>query len=267
MFCFGFFDDHGQAQRLQAYTSERAAVGVQASSLSLSRLCVFEEVEPEFRACDLGCLFFLRNERSFDRRRMMRANLRQGLTSPTYLLVWVLLVTISSLDPYVKAAQECVVEADGSENCSEVGNDEIEECVDALPGDKCEMLVSYEGCINDFSNLRKQCAATCLLCGDTLTEEELLHGNGEPFYLDRIFSEDPQRVEGDYRKDTYRRLLDVEQYMYNTIYVEEEFTSIKEDCQMKSELCTFWAMTVSFRLFSSPRSLDSPRLSLTHPPS
>jgi hypothetical protein len=40
-----------------------------------------------------------------------------------------------------------------------------------------------------------------------------------------------------------QRLLKVDDYMQNTVFVEERYTTVRDECQNREALCVFWACT------------------------
>ena len=139
---------------------------------------------------------------------------------------------------------------DGKATCS----DETPVCMDELGESKCASLArknkrggigDLDGCIESFATMRKQCAKTCRVC-DFRSEtpgQEIKDSDGkERIEMERIFSQQfPQVIEGQQRVETLRYLQDVEEYMYNTVYQDEDYASIRAACQNRHELCTFWA--------------------------
>ena len=135
--------------------------------------------------------------------------------------------------------KECTIQADGSEKCTEPT---ASSCTDVLGTDKCQSLAARDGCIESFATMRHSCAETCGLC-DTLDVAALQHEPAQKYSLKRLYSaEFPQIIEGNRRVETYRHLQDVDQYMYETVYHDDEFAAVRTQCQNRHELCTFWAM-------------------------
>lgn len=145
---------------------------------------------------------------------------------------------------------ECVIGANGKETC---GGDETHICVDELGESECASLAKkkrggvggLDGCIESFATMRKQCAKTCHVCdhySEALLQEIQDSNNKERIEMKRIFSQQfPQIIEGHQRVETFKYLQDVGEYMYNTVYNDEDYASIRVACQNRHELCTFWA--------------------------
>ena len=155
--------------------------------------------------------------------------------------------------------QECTVGPDGvSQVCVPTSVDDKDasallsedDCTDRMGTAKCQARLPYGSqdntrtttCIEQFPLMRTQCARTCALC-HTLTVEQLDGGAVERYALPRLYATDAaQIVEGPHAAETYRYLQDVDAYMYDTVYDDDEFAKVRTSCQNQHELCTFWAM-------------------------
>lgn len=171
-----------------------------------------------------------------------------------------LALSVVSVDASASSSsQECTIAADGTEACADDAHhhdgpptappeeneaedrDESRPCVDEIGATKCQKLAVRNGCIQAFPTMREQCAATCLVCGqsvDDMDEAAL----DQTWKLPRLYSDGfPQLISGSQRMETYRYLQDVDQYMHETVYMDDEFKDVRKDCQNRHELCTFWA--------------------------
>ena len=146
---------------------------------------------------------------------------------------------------------ECQVQADGIESCTVDVS-----CKDELSTEECEALAATDKhCIASFDEMRQSCAYTCGLCHyhtmDDDTDpvlDQVLPATPEETELlfPRIYAVDhPQIVQGAQRVETYRHLRDVDAYMYETVYADPDLQAVREHCQLKHPLCTFWAMCES----------------------
>eukprot|EP00977_Amphora_coffeiformis_P022285 scaffold10723_cov164-Amphora_coffeaeformis.AAC.13 len=169
-------------------------------------------------------------------------------------------------------SQVCVVDSSASASASNNNNnnndnhknkhddddndDDEALCSDKIGTDKCtKLFLPGHGCIEQFPLASVECRKTCQLCdggdGVVLTADAQLSmsvdattdDDNDQVVVARLYSaEFPQRIEGEHAADTYRHLQDVDQYMYETVYRDEEFRKVRTTCQNQHALCTFWAM-------------------------
>ncbi|KAL7567681.1 hypothetical protein ACA910_012020 [Epithemia clementina (nom. ined.)] len=99
-----------------------------------------------------------------------------------------------------------------------------EECVNKMSD--CENIGQVT-CIRSFQYMRDECRKTCLLCGNIVDDR-----------ASNVYSEEPQQVTGD---NMMAYLKQVDDYMYNQVFVDPKYRKVKNDCKNRHELCTFWA--------------------------
>lgn len=165
---------------------------------------------------------------------------RRGCAAPLFVVSTMMLVLLLGAS---FAEEDCIVGPDGTQVCNETDN-RNDDCVDQMGTTACIDLLygstTTDACIEQFPTLRQQCAIMCHLC-HVLTTEQLT--SSERYELSRLYSaEFPQIIEGQQAAETYRYLQDVDEYMYETVYQDEEFSKVRTACQNQHELCTFWAM-------------------------
>lgn len=86
-----------------------------------------------------------------------------------------------------------------------------------------------DNCISNFDIMQQRCPKTCLLCdahNDTTARN--------------IYSDQDQVLT---TPEQWEYLQQVNQYMYEQVYVQDEFAAIREKCRNTDPLCTFWAMS------------------------
>jgi 2OG-Fe(II) oxygenase superfamily/ShK domain-like len=106
-------------------------------------------------------------------------------------------------------------------------------CYDEIKTNFCANLAKeHNGCIENFSMMRQKCRKTCLLCIPFNADE-----------MTNIYSLHPQKTQGSLANEIRRRILESDHYMYNTVYVDEQYVSVRADCKNRDELCSFWAQS------------------------
>lgn len=94
---------------------------------------------------------------------------------------------------------------------------------------------------NKFDEMRRNCRKTCKLCS-TVTQNR----------ASNIYSDEAQVMVGNVEEQEFQvweHNAKVEDYMYNQVYVEEKFATVKKNCVNRHELCTFWARFGQCNLF------------------
>lgn len=94
----------------------------------------------------------------------------------------------------------------------------------------CPNLAKDNGCIENFFMMRQKCRKTCMLCM-TYTWDDVKN----------IYSIVPQKTQGENAFEVRKHILETDGYMYNEVYVEEQYASVRSDCKNRDELCSFWA--------------------------
>lgn len=136
-----------------------------------------------------------------------------------------------------EVATECFTDENGRKMCGDVEQNPLYVtkhplCVDRLGTETCQALARKDGCIADFPTMRRDCKETCRIChSEYLTVEDVQQYRGK-MRLPRLFSQEfPQEITGDDRVELFRYFQDVEHYMYDTVYMDEEYAETRTQCQ------------------------------------
>ena len=66
-------------------------------------------------------------------------------------------------------------------------------------------------------------------------------GSSERLQLVAVPWGEPQHAEGAQKKDTLENIVKTYKYMTEEIYESEEWAEIRDECQVRNKLCSFWA--------------------------
>ena len=130
------------------------------------------------------------------------------------------------------SVKEATLNADGSYHVSSSSNEDGMDCFDSF--EDCEAYeVNFnmkDACIRDFENMQYKCKKSCHLCDNVRGE-----------WATNIYSEKDQQVTGLERTQVLDYLRQIDEYMYETVYVDPKYKTVREDCKNRDELCLFWA--------------------------
>lgn len=121
----------------------------------------------------------------------------------------------------------------------------INECIDQIGQEECQRLAHKDGCIKSFLTMRHDCAATCEVCRQH--HDFANHTNEEEIQIafTGLFNNNErgaQLVPSDRRLEAYRHFQKIEEYMYETVYVKDEYENVRVNCQNRYGNCTIWAL-------------------------
>jgi hypothetical protein len=103
----------------------------------------------------------------------------------------------------------------------------LAECKDY--SDKCEKWAKKNDCARVPEQYLKLCPKACKVCDNV---------SGD--YISNCYGE-AQHVAGDQAEDTALRIREVEDYMFQEVFVDEKYDQIRGDCKNRDEQCSFWA--------------------------
>ena len=114
-------------------------------------------------------------------------------------------------------------------------------CHDLLSN--CAALVAGKEstCIDHFTYMQQHCAATCGFCSKADPTLAQLFDVNARYEIHRSFHAVPQVMTGIEAMNTWLTFRKTEDYMYQHVHVEEQFATVRHECQNRHELCTFWA--------------------------
>lgn len=97
-------------------------------------------------------------------------------------------------------------------------------------------------CFQLFDTMKNTCAKSCRICSTRDPNTNTL-ATGNNVTVHRIFAAVPQILNGKKTSiDAWLRIREIEDYMYNRVYVNQYYTDVREDCQLRNALCTQWAV-------------------------
>lgn len=87
-----------------------------------------------------------------------------------------------------------------------------------------------EACRRAYVDMAQNCKKSCQFCD-----------NRSPDSVENVYSEMPLKVEGNDKAKLWELNSMSDDYMYNTVYQDEKFQELRDDCLNRHELCLFWA--------------------------
>mmetsp|Transcript_12187 Transcript_12187/g.15932 ORF Transcript_12187/g.15932 Transcript_12187/m.15932 type:complete len:458 (+) Transcript_12187:116-1489(+) len=128
------------------------------------------------------------------------------------------------------ATATATCEADGScgvnVNAIEASSEEeASECVDVH---NC-IEFGEKACKIFFDDMSKNCRKFCHFCDNKSSNS-----------VRNVYSEDDQKITGTEAAEMWEYNEKVDDYMYNTVYSDPKFVSVREDCLNRNELCLYW---------------------------
>lgn len=151
---------------------------------------------------------------------------------------------LAKADGEVASLSSCSNEVDTAFQAQRTGTRKPYKCPEFCQDvwNDCEARMENDACIHYFDFMSENCAKSCQICSTRDPNAKTI-ANHKKGIVERIFAQIPQVIEGQASIDTWFHMRQVEDYMYNNVYVNHEFQEVRVDCQVRHELCTFWAAT------------------------
>jgi hypothetical protein len=106
----------------------------------------------------------------------------------------------------------------------------LTECKDY--SEKCDKWAEKNDCARVPEQYLKLCPKACKVCDNISVEGD---------YISNCYGE-AQHVAGDQGENTTLRIREVEDYMFQEVFVDEKYDNIRGDCKNRHEECSFWAV-------------------------
>ena len=160
--------------------------------------------------------------------------------------LWMMALLILATSVVRASTEECRASSDGSSTCTESSTDPNPQyqrpshCQDMLNDCDTRLGDNNSTCYNDFTFMSTNCAKTCRICSTSDPNSQMI-ANHKHGTVDRIFTAVPQDIQGDKSVETWLKLRETEDYMYNTVYMDDNLADVRVDCQLRHKNCLFWA--------------------------
>lgn len=112
-----------------------------------------------------------------------------------------------------------------------------ESCVDTH--ELCDFWAERGECDINPNYMKPNCRKSCGLCDGDPSQTDKSDDNDNPD--DSTYGE-IQKFDGDKSLETQQRIQEVNDYMFNKVFVKPEYKSVRKECKNRHELCAFWAV-------------------------